>query len=207
MTSLDPIPADRVYWLELQPDSTIWTQFSSWLPYIRALNPEYAVVQDPLHCTLHYDPQGVDEEYNTLWSSSMLHTEHGLKLTEIYCGPEGVASEAHLNPQVAAWYHHREELHETAPHVSLMVSPEHLPKDLGPMVKRGAEALWFPTNNPSIHHTKDGSMTKLSVVAFVPTIAQEVVLDRSTVCWWHLWHYFRSCLWWHMEWPMWPGGR
>lgn len=107
------------------------------------------MVQDPLHCTLYYDPGGRDEEYNTLWKNTMQNTEHGFKLTDIYCGSEGVAMEAHLTPELAAWYRPGGEQQETEPHVSLMVAPSHLPKELGPMVRRGA--LWIPTDNPHIH--------------------------------------------------------
>lgn len=112
---------------------------------------DYHEPDDPFHCSLYVTEQQ-DVPYDEPWQQCKEGTLEILRSTEIYVRPEGVAADGTLNPEQLSWFRMGPE---STPHISLLVAKDHLPKQLGPMVKRArAITKWYPTDNLLLHRRR-----------------------------------------------------
>ena len=93
---------------------------------------------------------------------------------DLIIGPQGVAVYAELDPDVTQWY----KVQDAVPHVSLMVSKDCQPKDLGPMMKASKEVNWIKTDNKYIHRSADGAYYRIAMKSVDRTVAEKVLVDR-----------------------------
>ena len=147
----DPRPETHedttVYWQELsgaaQTIPGLADTYGSWKIWIQKMG-DYNALLDPLHCSLHIT-HDQDLLYEEPWYNHKEGKLEDLECGDIYLGPEGVASEVYHTPEQLSWFRLGPD---SVPHVSLLVSPGHQPKQLGPMVKRAqAVSQWCATDN------------------------------------------------------------
>lgn len=127
MNDLHTLDLTTVYWLELQPDSALRTQFLTCQPYILSLNSLYEVVEDQLLCKLYFDGEATHMDYEKLWQEIMEGTEHDICILDIYCSTAILAAAANLTPELLSWCPADPDLGPT----SLMVTANHQKKELG----------------------------------------------------------------------------
>lgn len=106
-----------------------------WLPWVRNLR-SYDMVSDCMHCALYYDRSG-----NEIYGEAFQENENStweLNIGDLFVGKPGVAFSVSLTPEQLKWYMIANPPDPSTPPchpcVSLMVSPWHTAKDLGPFV-------------------------------------------------------------------------
>ncbi|KAK3560307.1 hypothetical protein QTP86_006314 [Hemibagrus guttatus] len=96
------------------------------------MRPECQESREPWHCTMMYDEEGQNEEYEAMWDEHVARTQYSLKTIDFIVGPQGAAAAAvQLPKQLEQWY----QIPDAAPHVSLLIGQGFESKELGPMVK------------------------------------------------------------------------
>ncbi|XP_061615546.1 uncharacterized protein LOC133470776 isoform X3 [Phyllopteryx taeniolatus] len=152
-----------IYWAKMDTDSpgrteaeTFWTQ---WSPWVRHLRP-YDMVSDCMHCTLYYDRTG-DEVYSEAFQNVEGNIWE-LQMGDLFVGkPDPTVPPCH-------------------PHVSLMVSPQHTAKDLGPFVLSCTRAIdWQPTSHDTLLFSRSLDAYWIQSASYTPTSTLEhCLLDR-----------------------------
>lgn len=161
---IQPEVAD-IYWALLCPDTPehkgILSAFLSWKPWTDALRP-YVPPLDPLHVTLYYDRDS-DEVYQEAFASCLQDTRWSLTSTHIVVGPQGIALHVDLTSSQLEWYKMSDE---AVPHISLILSPSHQAKDLGPMVRSVMLAEdWVPTQLAAVAYSASTDCYIISTTA------------------------------------------
>ena len=162
-----------VYWLKLM-EPHLFDNYMLWRTWIQAIRPEMTEVVDDLHCTLLYDPKSAHGEYDFAWKDCMEGRTFLVVTGDLIIGPQGVAVYAELDSDVTQWY----KVQDAVPHVSLMVSKDCQPKDLGPMMKASKEVNWIKTDNKYIHRSADGAYYRIAMKSVDRTVAEKVLVDR-----------------------------
>ena len=178
-------PSADIYWAEIDITSPGWVDahsvFVDWLPWFRHLQP-YGAPIDCMHCTLYYDRnddlcyrQKFEEIENTNWD---------IALGTIFAGPPGVAFQSHLTEDQLQWYMMSDPPDPTMPpcfpHVSLLISPSHTAKDLGPFVRACSAATdWQSTQTPVLQYSPSLQSYKIRTDMFNSASSlQHLVIDR-----------------------------
>ncbi|KAK3530927.1 hypothetical protein QTP70_006517 [Hemibagrus guttatus] len=100
------------------------------------MRPECQESREPWHCTMMYDEEGQNEEYEAMWDEHVARTQYSLKTIDFIVGPQGAAAAAvQLPKQLEQWY----QIPDAAPHVSLLIGQGFESKELGPMVKEASK--------------------------------------------------------------------
>ncbi|KAL7866963.1 hypothetical protein AOLI_G00147770 [Acnodon oligacanthus] len=163
-----------VYWLKLE-EQNLYNNFLIWEKWLKAIRPDLRRVSDDLHCMLLYDQNNVHEAYNTAWEEN-LEGKHSLLTTgDLIIGPQGAAVEAILDEAMMQWY----KVTNAIPHVSLMITTDREPKDLGSMMKASKEINWIKTDNENIYRSLDGTYFKVTMRAVDRAVAERVIVNRS----------------------------
>ncbi|KAK3506562.1 hypothetical protein QTP70_009479 [Hemibagrus guttatus] len=95
------------------------------------MRPDCKESREPWHCTMMYDEEAQNEEYEAMWDEHVARTQYSLKTIDLIVGPQGAAAVVQLPKQLEQWY----QIPEAAPHVSLLIGQGFESKELGPMVK------------------------------------------------------------------------
>ncbi|KAK3527119.1 hypothetical protein QTP86_011340 [Hemibagrus guttatus] len=131
-TKLEQCIMDKVYWLELDKmKSGIRDLYAKWKPWLIKMRPECKESREPWHCTMMYDEEGQNEEYEAMWDEHVARTQYSLKTIDFIVGPQGAAAAVQLPKQLEQWY----QIPDAALHVSLLIGQGFESKELGPMVK------------------------------------------------------------------------
>ena len=174
-----------IYWQELtgtaQTTPGLESTYREWEMWIQEIG-EYNELLDPLHCTLNITHEQ-DLTYDEPWYNQKDGQLEDLRCGDIYLGPEGVAAGVDLTEEQLSWFQLEPE---SVPHVSLLVSADHQPKQLGPMVKRAQEVReWQPTDNQYLHRSPNAEFWRISSRTTNKAIGRRVdghrmVIDNTT---------------------------
>ncbi|KAK3518749.1 hypothetical protein QTP70_010881 [Hemibagrus guttatus] len=111
--------------------------YAKWKPWLTKMRPECQESRESWHCTMMYDEEGQNEEYEAMWDEHVTRTQYSLKTIDFIVGPQGAAAAkaVQLPKQLEQWY----QIPEAAPHVSLLIGQGFESKELGPMVKEASK--------------------------------------------------------------------
>ncbi|KAK3545974.1 hypothetical protein QTP70_017697, partial [Hemibagrus guttatus] len=116
--------------------SGIRNLYAKWKPWLIKMRPDCKESREPWHCTIMYDEEGQNEEYEAMWDEHVARTQYSLKTINLIVGPQGAAAAVQLPKQLEQWY----QIPEAAPHVSLLIGKGFFEsKELGPMVKEASK--------------------------------------------------------------------
>ncbi|KAK3509180.1 hypothetical protein QTP70_021929, partial [Hemibagrus guttatus] len=121
--------------------------YAKWKPWLTKMRPECQESRESWHCTMMYDEEGQNEEYEAMWDEHVTRTQYSLKTIDFIVGPQGAAAAkaVQLPKQLEQWY----QIPEAAPHVSLLIGQGFESKELGPMVKEASKVKqWTQLNMP-----------------------------------------------------------
>ncbi|KAK3539816.1 hypothetical protein QTP70_013302 [Hemibagrus guttatus] len=99
--------------------------------------------REPWHCTMMYDEERQNEEYEAMWDEHVARTQYSLKTIDFIVGPQGAAAAVQLPKQLEQWY----QIPDAVPHVSLLIGQGFDSKELGPMVKEASKVKHWTQNN------------------------------------------------------------
>uniref|UniRef100_A0A8B9JFM9 Reverse transcriptase domain-containing protein n=1 Tax=Astyanax mexicanus TaxID=7994 RepID=A0A8B9JFM9_ASTMX len=162
-----------VYWLKLV-DQLLDGLYHKWEPWIESRRPDMKHVSDELHCTLLYDHDNSQTEYDACWQQCLQGKSFTLRTGDMIIGPQGVAVEAILDDNLLQWY----KVENSVPHVSLMVAKYNRPMDLGPMVLASQKMTWVETDDECVFVSADRTYYKITTKSVNRTIAEKVAVDR-----------------------------
>ncbi|KAK3522532.1 hypothetical protein QTP86_021140, partial [Hemibagrus guttatus] len=114
------------------------------------MRPDCKESREPWHCTMMYDEEGQNVEYEALWDKHVARTQYSLKTIDFIVGPQGAAAAVQLPKQLEQWY----QIPEAAPHVSLLIGQGFESKELGPMVKEASKVKQWTQVGVATHGTK-----------------------------------------------------
>ena len=181
----DPRPETHedttIYWQELsgaaQTIPGLADTYGSWKIWIQKMG-DYNDLLDPLHCSLHIT-HDQDLPYEEPWYDHKEGKLEDLECGDIYLGPEGVASEVYHTPEQLSWFRLGPD---SVPHVSLLVSPGHRPKQLGPMVKRAqAVSQWCATDNRYLFQSPNAEFWRISSKTTNKVVGKKVDRHRLVI--------------------------
>lgn len=136
-----------------------WKQWALWIKsqFIKGNEPRL-----PLHCTLYYDKQQENKDYEECWDELLNKNGCAFTAEDIYLGLQGAASAVNLPSQWRQWFQVSESTH-----VTLYIADGHESHELGPMVRRVLQVQeWIPTYNQYIHLSPDGQFARILIKTF-----------------------------------------
>ncbi len=127
---------------------------------------------------MKYD-ENKDSEHEKRW----LENTKGQKITMsqyIVVGPEGAALQVDREKFIDEWF----EVPNSIPHVSLYVSKNCVPKDLGPMMQNAEKCKWEATENPLNFQSADKGYLKIlcaTPMMGVPRMVINAKIDPKSI--------------------------
>lgn len=174
-----------IYWAKVDTDSSGWLEaerfWTLWLPWVRNLR-SYDMVSDCMHCTLCYDRSG-DEIYSEAFREIENNTWE-LTTGDLFAGKPGVAFSVALTAGQLKWYTMANppdpSMPPCNPHVSLMISPRHTAKDLGPFVLACTQATdWQDSIHSQLLYSPSLDAYWIQSDPFSPvSVLEHQLLDR-----------------------------
>ncbi|XP_061703490.1 LOW QUALITY PROTEIN: uncharacterized protein LOC133515222 [Syngnathoides biaculeatus] len=171
-----------IYWVRVDIDSSGWLEAEHFglSGHLGSLISD--MVTDCMHCTLYYDRSG-EEIYseafqdidNNIWE---------LNMGDLFVGKPGVAFSVFLTPEQLEWYKMADppdpSMPPCHPHVSLMVSPQHTAKDLGPFVLTWTQATdWQNSFHSQLLYSSSLDAYWIQSNTFLPiSVLEHKLLDR-----------------------------
>ncbi|XP_056879085.1 uncharacterized protein LOC130519563 [Takifugu flavidus] len=131
-----------------------------------------------LHCTLLYDENHTQEEYEQGWDENINNKITVLQYEDIVVGPQGAAAMVKLQNDVTNWF----QISDSTPHVTLLIADGYESHDLGPMVKKARQIEhWIKTDCQQISESPDGQFFKIAFTLADEAVAEKVRLPREKV--------------------------
>lgn len=106
-----------------------------WAPWMQTISPTLRPSSEPLHCTLHYDKNQTDEEYDELWNC-VNQRQYMVRCNDIYIGAQGAALSAKSPPDVSPWF----QVPNSVPHLTLAVADGRISDEMGPRINKPSHA-------------------------------------------------------------------
>uniref|UniRef100_A0A671WVG1 Gag-Pol polyprotein n=1 Tax=Sparus aurata TaxID=8175 RepID=A0A671WVG1_SPAAU len=167
----------HVYWMKItSPNSFLQQDWETWKLFVAHY---YEAAQEPtlpLHCTMMYDADGEQEDYDACWNELINHTTAVIQYEDIIMGPQGTAAAVRLTEEVKEWFQDP----KSSPHVTLLVAAGHESHELGPMIKEAQQIQeWIPTDSQYVHSSPDGRFLRISYKRADEAIAEKVLLPTE----------------------------
>ncbi|KAK3520994.1 hypothetical protein QTP86_016879, partial [Hemibagrus guttatus] len=167
---------DKVYWLELdKTQGGIKDLYAQWKPWLIKMQPDCQESREPWHCTIMYDEEGQNEEYEAMWVEHVARTQYTLKTIDLIVGPQGAAATVQLPKQLEQWY----QIPDAAPHVSLMIGQACESKELGPMVKEESQVKQWTQVGQGVSVLPDRRFLKIRQEEIDDVKPQTVLINKA----------------------------
>ncbi|XP_076837402.1 uncharacterized protein LOC143482772 [Brachyhypopomus gauderio] len=154
----------HIYWATLQhPEEQATAKnllytFNLWKPWFLSLQSMTPPI-DSTHCTFNYI-RGEDGVYGQLWNNIEGQLQN-IICESMIVGPEGVAALVVLTGEQMTYWRNPDQ-QDSLPHVSLLVSAGHEPRELGPMLATAMKEQFRPTCLPGVEGTSDGKYWRVA---------------------------------------------